>query len=301
MSRTTPPPAAVRGLPVMQTLSEAYGRVFTNLHLVVRAALVPFVLSLVLIVASIAAAETGLLTGLVVILGFVPYTIFGVAWHRVTLLGPVAGAPPLVPPWAGRHWRFLGYLVAVMLIGYGVALTVMSLVFAVTLGSDELKPVFSLAVLPGIGIILAYVMMRLSFVFPAVAVDEAYWLRHSWTHTKGQGFRLLGAVLFAALPMVLLLWIVSVIFGTLLFTEVVTPDGQGSAPPEAQFEAFIAQNLVAIFVSQMLIAAINYVLMALVVSIISIGFRTCTGWVPDTGGAPLAPAPGNGENSGERG
>ncbi len=277
MSQSAPPPAALRKLAVLQTLSEAYGRVLTNLPVLARAALVPFLLSLALVAASFAAAESPPLTILIMVLGFVPYTIFGVAWHRVTLLGPAAGAPPLVPAWRQRHWRFLGYLAAVTLIGYGVAVMVFSIAFSVVQPGAEIRPrAWSVVLVTG-ALILAYVMMRLSFVFPAVAVDEAYRLKHSWTHTKGQGLRLLGALLLTAIPMLALLWTVSALFGALLFTE--------PAPPAGQMEAVIAENSVAIFVSQMIMAALNYVLMALVVSVISIAFRSCTGWVPALGGA----------------
>ena len=47
----------------------------------------------------------------------------------------------------------------------------------------------------------------------------------------------------------------------------------------------MAENSVAVFVSRMVMAALDYVLMALVVSVISIAFRSCTGWVPAAGGA----------------
>ena len=286
MSQSAPPPAALRKLAVLQTLSEAYGRVLTNLPLLARAALVPFLLSLALVAASFAAAESLPLTTLIIVLGFVPYTIFGIAWHRVTLLGPAAGAPPLVPAWRQRHWRFLGYLAAVTLIGYGVTVMVFSIAITVVQPGAELMPRAWSAVLVTGALILAYVMMRLSFVFPAVAVDEAYRLRHSWTHTKGQGLRLLGALLLTAIPMLALLWTASALFGAFLFTEPAAPAGQGSAAPEAQVEAFFAENSLAIFVSQVVLAALNYVLMALVVSVVSIAFRTCTGWVPAAGGPP---------------
>ncbi len=280
MSQTTPPPAALRKLAVVQTLSEAYGRVLTNLPLLARAALVPFLLSLALVAASLAAAESLPLTTLIMVLGFVPYTIFGIAWHRVTLLGPAAGAPPLVPAWRQRHWRFLGYLAAVTLIGYGVTVMVFSIALTVVQPGAEGGPrAWSVVLVTG-ALILTYVMMRLSFVFPAVAVDEAYRLKHSWTHTKGQGLRLLGALLLTAIPMLALVWVVSALLGAFLFTE--------PAAPEAQVEAVAAENSVAIFVSQMVIAALHYVLMALVVSVISIAFRSCTGWVPAAGGAPVA-------------
>ena len=284
MSQTTPPPATLRKLAVLQTLSEAYGRVLTNLPLLARAALVPFLLSLALVAASFAAAESLPLTTLIIALGFVPYTIFGIAWHRVTLLGPMAGAPPLVPAWRQRHWRFLGYLAAVTLIGYGVTVMVFSIAFTVVQpgvqpGAEVTPRAWSVVLVTG-ALILAYVMMRLSFVFPAVAVDEAYRLKHSWIHTKGQGLRLLGALLLSAIPILALVWVVSALFGDFLFAEPTAPAGQ--------MEAVTAENPAAVFVSPVVMMVLNYVLMALVVSVISIAFRNCTGWVPAAGGAPVA-------------
>ena len=275
-SPSAPPPAALHKLDVLQTLSEAYARVLTNLPLLARAALAPFLLSLALIAASFAVGGSLPLTTLIVVLGFVPYTIFGVAWHRVTLLGPAAGAPPLVPAWRQRHWRFAGYLAAVTVIGYGVAVMVLSIAFTLVRPGAEVTPRAWNAVLIAGALILAYVMMRLSFVFPAVAVDEAYRLKHSWTHTKGQGLRLLGALLLSATPLLALVWVVGALFGDSPFTE--------PAAPAGRTEAVIAENPVAIFVFQMVMAALNYLLMALVVSAVAIAFRSCTGWVPAGGG-----------------
>ncbi len=282
MSQTTPPTAALRKLAVLQTLSEAYGRVLANLPLLARAALAPFLLSLALVAASLGAAESLPLTTLIVALGFVPYTIFGIAWHRVTLLGPTAGAAPLVPAWRPRHWRFLGYLAAVTLIGYGVTVMVFSIAFsvvqpAVQPGAEVTPRALSVVLVAG-ALILAYVMMRLSFVFPAVAVDEAYRLKHSWTHTKGQGLRLLGALILTAIPILTLVGVVSALFGDFPFAD--------PAAPEAGMEAVIAENPVAIFVSPVVMMVLNYLLMALMVSVISIAFRTCTGWVPALAGPP---------------
>jgi hypothetical protein len=119
-------------------------------------------------------------------------------------------------------------------------------------------------------------------VFPAVSVDEKYRLRHAWTHTKGQGLRLLGATVIAAVPMVALVWGVNEILGALLFAE--PAPGQDGLPAVAQMAAFVEANLGALLLIQTITAAINYVLMALMVSVISIAFRTCTGWVPAVGG-----------------
>ncbi len=278
MSDTTPPREALRKLPVVATAKEAYIRVFDNPRLLARASLAPFCLSLALIVLSFTIPVVSALGYLIGILNLLPYTFFGVAWHRLTLLGPVAGAPPLMPAWAPRHWRFLGYLLATMLIGSGATAVVFSLGFmAIQPDLDALPAATGLMLLAGF-VIVAYVMIRLSFVFPAVSVDEGYRLRHAWTHTKGQGLRLLGATVIAAVPMVALVWGVNEILAALLFAE--AAPGQDGLPPVARMEAFVDANLGALLLIRTVTAAIDYVLMALVISVISIAFRTCTGWVP---------------------
>ncbi len=284
MSDTTPPREALRKLPVIETVREAYVRVFRNPRLLARASLMPFSLSMALIALGFSVPVTSSLGILAAILGLLPYTFFGVAWHRLTLLGPVAGAPPLLPAWRQRHWRFLGYLLAVMLIGYGAIAMVFSLAFAVVQPEIEaMSAGLGLMIFAGTAI-LAFIMARLSFVFPAVSVDESYRLRHAWTHTKGQGLRLIGATLLASAPMVALIWAVSGILGALLIAAPAAVPGQDGLPPEARAQAFVDANLGALMLTQAVGAAINYVLMALMVSVISIAFRTCTGWVPAVGG-----------------
>jgi hypothetical protein len=285
MSDTTPPREALRKLPVIETVREAYVRVFRNPRLVARASLMPFSLSMALIALGFSVPVTSSLGFLSAILGLLPYTFFGVAWHRLTLLGPVAGAPPLLPAWRQRHWRFLGYLLAVMLIGYAAIAMVFSLAFAVVQPEIEaMSAGLGLMIFAGTAI-LAFIMARLSFVFPAVSVDESYRLRHAWTHTKGQGLRLIGATLLASAPIVALIWAVSGILGALLIADPAAVPGQDGLPPEARAQAFVDANLGALMLTQAVGAAINYVLMALMVSVISIAFRTCTGWVPAAGGA----------------
>ncbi len=275
MSQTTPPTAAIRKLPVGATAFEAYGRVFGNLALLARAAAFPFCLSFLLVGLAVLGRAQPLMAGLVVILGLAPYTIFGVTWHRVTLLGPQAGRPPLVTPWERRHWRFLGYLITVTLISYGVAIMIMSLALTFAPQSPEDESVFALAVLAVIAIIMAYLMVRLCFVFPAVSVDEAYRLAHAWQHTKGQGLRLFAALLLTALPLVLIIWVASYVLDALLFPAEPEAMSGGQIPgPPATVSA------PAFALSQIIIVALNYVLLALMLSAISISFRNCTGWVP---------------------
>ena len=120
MSQSTPPPAAIRKLPIGETVGAAYATVFTQFGLFLKAAFAPFLISAVIACFAVYAQTKPLLFFGLALLGFVPYTLFGVAWHRLTLLGPIAGTPSVAPSWQRRHWRFLGYAFAVILIVYFV-------------------------------------------------------------------------------------------------------------------------------------------------------------------------------------
>ncbi len=280
----TPPPLAIRKLPVGATFAEAYNLVFGRLGLLVRAAVFPYLISTLLAVLSLTAPSNWALTALVVILGFVPYTIFGVSWHRLTLLGPSAGAPSVTPAWDRRHSRFLGYALAVTLIGYALSIVIVlsGVLLAVPLGGSA---VLVLVVVVGGSIVFFYMMMRLSFVFPAVAVDEAYRLAHAWTHTRGQGFRLIGLMILTAVPMVAVSWALGGILGLVFLGDLTMPTGTEGAPPEAVMQDFAAGNTASFIVVQLIMVAFNYLLTAVMVAAISIAFRSCTGWVPAAGGA----------------
>ncbi len=283
MSQTTPPPLAIRKLPVGATFAEAYSLVFGRLGLLVKAAAIPYLISTVLAVLSFMAQSNWALAMLVVVLGFVPYTIFGVSWHRLTLLGPSAGAPSVTPAWKRRHSRFLGYALAVTLIGYGLMLVIMlsGVLLASAVG------ILAMVIIFGGLVVFFYWMMRLSFVFPAVAVDEAYRLAHAWTHTRGQGFRLIGLMIITAVPMIAVSWALGGILGFPLLGDLTMPTGTEGAPPEAVMQDFGAENAAPFIVIQLIMVAVNYLLTALMVSAISIAFRSCTGWVPAPGGAVM--------------
>ncbi|MFQ5773726.1 MAG: hypothetical protein ACE5GS_04355 [Kiloniellaceae bacterium] len=299
MSQSSPPPSAIRRVPVGATVMEAYGTVLGRLGFVFKAAALPFLLSIALAALSVLAQRDWFLSFPLMVVGFVPYTLFGVAWHRLTLLGPGLGAPAVFPGWTRRHWRFLGYVLAVMLIVYAVltAFGLFGSALAGGRGGHPLPPVQALvlfAALVAVLVGLPYLMMRLSFVFPAVAVDEAYGLAHSWAHTRGQGFRLLAVIFVTALPMVALIWAVGWILGVYVLPDPGIIAGQEGVPTERALLDFFAQNAVSILFAQFVLAALSYVLMALVVSAISLAFRIATGWVP----APAAPAGGAGPGGG---
>jgi len=288
MSQSTPPPSAVRSLPVLATVGEAYGRVFLHLGLVAKAGALPFALSVLLTGLGLSAMHSPLAGVLVALASLVPYTLFGVSWHRATLLGATAAPVPLLPGWKQRHWRFLGYLAAVILIVYGLIL-VLSLAGGMLLSIGRAEtgpgPAAQIALMAAVAVIIFYVLLRLSFVFPAVAVDEAYGLRHSWTHTRGQGLRLLGAMILTVVPLVLLGWAKAVAVDGALLGGLEIETGDAMPTPE-EVAAWVRDNVAPLMVSQLINAAIGYVGMALTLSVASIAFRICTGWVP-----PATPMP----------
>lgn len=268
----------MRRLPVIQTVSATYRFVFENLRWFVRAALVPYVISTLLFAlqVQIPAEESPGLALLLIALGLIPYTLFAVSWHRLALLGPAAAVPPIVPPWRPRHSRFLGFFILVTLIGYFVVLPLAILVGGLALASAKEVPTLVLVLLvPSVTIAMFYLTLRLSFVFPAISVDERYGLAESWRHTAGQGLRLLGAMMLAVLPIALTIAALFLIFAGAPLETLPEIPAEAAAP---------GSSLVAAVVFQVLSAVLGYLLTAVMVSVMSFAFRACTGWIP-------APAP----------
>ena len=290
----SPPPSAVRHVPVFATMRTAYAAVFSSLGPLVKAAALPFLLSLVIAGLSLFAGNSTFLSLILMMVGFVPYTLFGVAWHRLTLLGPIQGAPEVFPAWRHRHWRFLAYAIIVTGVLYLLWLPVVigfgQLGQAGEITGGGVGAILLLILI--ITVLVIYLTMRLAFVFPAVAVDETYTLRDSWAHTQGQVLRLFATLLVTALPMMLLFAILSsVLAGSLLaHPETVPPE----ASQQEAMLAFLEANAGPLIVLQIVNAVISYILIALMVSAISVAFRIATGWVPAPTGGPPAPQAGGG-------
>ena len=208
------------------------------------------------------------------LLDLVPYTLFGVAWHRIVLLGG-AEAPRMIPMWRRRHWRFLGYALTITLIGWTIAELYIALLLALSPGTMESAP----AQIPGtvlLALITAtwlviYLTIRLSFVLPAVAVDERYGFAASWSHTRGQVMRLFYASFLMFLP----LWL-----GFAVVFRMIAPFA-----PDLGTGSELATSMSATVVWLML----KYFMIALSVTLVSTAFRTCTGWVPAVSGLPAIP------------
>ncbi len=277
-----PPPQAVQDLPIGDTVKAAYGSVLSGFPGLVRVALVPLAMSILLYGLQLALRGSTVVAILVELLLLVPYTLFAVSWHRTVLLGQAAPPMPMAPVWQSRHWRFLGYTLIVTAISYGF--TLLYGPFVAPIVTDGSAPS------PWLGLLLmfmllfgTYVVLRLSFVFPAVAVDESYRFADSWRHTKGQGLRLMAAMFLALLPamagiMIILQFLLNVMGPLSGPATSMDPgaDGSFTMGPTAQLIDLV----------------LRYLLIALSLGVISTAFKTCTGWVPDLPGPPLTPLPG---------
>lgn len=259
MTDTEPPRQAVAPLPVSATIVDLYTTLFRHFGQLMLRLLLPTALSaLVLLLVTI---EMQPFAGYVVWYLFlaVPTTMLGVPLLRIVLLGRQTTHSTLASP---RNLRFLKYSFLLSLITLPLVFLESWLIggeagLAADGSSAERPPgsgsgipsdvVYWAAYLP-----LFYVQLRLSFVLPAIAVDERYGLADSWRHTEGQSVRLFLIAVIAILgPW--LAWYYSPTW----FDD-----------PGWQLIAFCFYHF-----SIMLHQGAFFVLLAL-------AFRTCTGWVP---------------------
>lgn len=204
-----------------RTLAAAYRLTFGDLKRFVRltepwstaiAGIYVVVAGLAIITDSSVAFAFLLIAGFPLVLG--GFAAFAVAWHRVILVG-VPLAEPAAFRIGRREWRFLGYLLGVLLIvGGGMTLASLPLTAAAALvagimgGGDAISRF--IAVATNLAVLLGGLICfgRLALVLPAVAADEAGpMLPRAWARGRGNALRLtfgplLGYISFAvvALP-----------------------------------------------------------------------------------------------------
>lgn len=304
MTEAAPPSEPLRKLPVFEIVGEAYGSFFRYLRYLPQAALLPVLLGAPVywvywqILQRIAldpagSGALGLLLFPLYLLLFFSFIIFCVAWYRLTLLGAERGRPPLFPMPKRRHWRFLGYsllifvIYLVIVVFFGV-LPLGAIVPLVGQDGANLNP----AAAVGAGLLvflwwllilclIVFIMLRLSFVFPAAAVDEDYALHNSWAHTKGQVLRFFAALFLVSFPPVVAIMIISL---------ATTPDFMMSPEEQATMDPaqIMAQMEDYFFYS----VTVGYVLglcyWAIVIGAVVAAFKAVTGWYPEL--EPASPA-----------
>jgi hypothetical protein len=292
MSQTTPPASAVSRLPVLTIVRHANAMALSQPGVLARAAALPFLLSMAIAALTITTPAFPLFSLFLAVAGLAPYALFGVSWCRFVLFGAEAGYPPLFPFWSRAHWRYFGYLVAFAMIAFGLIIPPLLMVTfqaVVATGTADSASALLVLVFGELAMVIgaAYLMVRLSFVFPAAAADEIYTWRHSWAHTRGQGLRLLAAVVLSVAPVIAVLWVVSSIFGIFSFPEIDPAVVREATSPDQVIGDYLAANAGRLAVAQVAMTAMSYLVLGVALAAIALAFRIGTGWVPPA--APLAP------------
>jgi hypothetical protein len=106
---------------------------------------------------------------ILLLLGFLPYTIFAVAWHRFVLLGPIKGDTKFVCSFERRH-KIYFMVLAMFACTHFALMGVDKLFIAITESKGEFYPsiIFLFSVF---SFILIYFFLRILFIFPAISVD----------------------------------------------------------------------------------------------------------------------------------
>ena len=169
----------------------AVGCVFALKKPLAKALLLPFILLTCLeVVSSFDPAVP--LAIVLAILSVLVQTLFAITTHRMILLGPGS-----VPEWGIVSWTKRETLFTLYVLG--IALAMIPFVVLVYIPSVG----FFLAVIVG-----AWVMARLSLVFPGIAVDQGVTFGSSWALTKDDQILMLFAVII--FPIVLAVVLVGI-------------------------------------------------------------------------------------------
>ncbi|MDJ0935212.1 MAG: hypothetical protein QNJ06_04035 [Kiloniellales bacterium] len=296
MAEASPPSQPLRKLPVFEVVGETYGSFFRYLRYLPQAALLPVVLSVPLYWVSLqstkqmmidpSAAASFLLWSIPINLAFFAiFMLFYASWYRLCLMGPNAGRPPWFPLPKRRHWRLLGYSLLMIVIYLVIAIfggipVLIGAALTGALTTTGAQPELSGGGVSLLGlwliflfVLAIFVMLRLCFVFPAVAVDEDYALRHSWGHTKGQTLRLFVALLMTCLPVYVVMMAISIATTPSIFQR--ADPGQFQDPVLA-IEELQSQMLTSLFVG----LPLGLAFMALSVGTLAAAFKSVTGWYP---------------------
>jgi hypothetical protein len=212
-----------------------------------RLGIVPALLSFAIELVGTLAGNEAL--PVVVLADMVPMTMFQVAVYRLLLLGPAAVPPGLRPAWGRREFRFLGLNLVIGLILLAIVLVLLLLVGDASFGNGA---VVMLAL--GVALLASYGYSRVTLAFPAVAVDHPLRLAEAWRCTAPVGGRLWLALILTAVPVVVVMVIIS---------ELLRATGLAEAAPLA---------------TTFVVDALGYAAAAVMLVPIALAFRELSGW-----------------------
>lgn len=182
------------------------------------------------------------------VVGLFVFTLFAVAWHRRTLVGPEATTFGAAMRWSRRHWRYFSRLATL------VFYLLMFLFFLTVLLTRVIPPVTAMLVLV---IAAGLIGGRAALVLPAAALDEPMPFVQSIRLTSGNSWRIMLAVIVVPLGLMLVGGIV-----VLLVAAVVAQ----------QFGA----SLTAQFVLSLAAQTVNYVGFAVSLTALSLIYKHLT-------------------------
>lgn len=250
-------------LPIWQIVKSGYRETWRRPGALMSAAAIPFVLS-VLLAGAVPVDEAD--SGRTLLRSFadaVPLAFFELAWLRFLLLRSPEDRPNLLPRPGRRLLPFVGYSLLL------TALIVPSLLVGTIF---EPQSASSTIVLQGASATLffvaAYLGVRLQFVLVWLAIDAPGRLAASWRLSRGNGFRLLWAMMLIFAPFVIALFVFGVTLAAL--------DHESAALFESG--AFQSQYFWTNIVVEL---AFTYAITAVSAAALIKAFSLLTGWVGD--------------------
>ena len=161
-------------------------------------------------------------------------TLFAVNWTRSLLLGPLA-VPGMGFQWGGRETRYLLRATAIAFIPAFIGIFVALIVLAV-FGRSAITGIATLILF----VIYLFVMVRLTLLLPAAALDHPFGLREALGLRGRLAARLLATQILVTLPFLLLLLLLEIVVDRL---------GLFAAAPYASQFVFLVLNYLFIAVS----------------------------------------------------
>lgn len=154
-------------------------------------------------------------TVVAVLLNYLVYlvftTLFSVNWTRSLLLGPAA-VPGFGFQWGGRETRYLLRAAAIALVPAFLSMFVVFIILAV-FGQSAITGVAVLI----LAVIYLFVMVRLTLLLPAAALDHGFTLREALALRGRLAARLLATQILVTLPYFLTLFLVGTLIDRLGF------------------------------------------------------------------------------------
>jgi hypothetical protein len=278
-------------IPVGKTIAYAYGFTFGHFLTVLGLAWVPLALVAVgayltlpsyysgmaamATAGDVSAGASGLgLMFLFLLILFAGFVMIYVAIARQAL-GLRTGPAFFYFSLDAAFWRLLLAYLLTMLIAFGLAMVVaivagIAAVVFTALSTLVLSVLMSLITLIGI----VYVMVRLTFLQPPIAVVEEHRvIRRAWELGKGNFWRMFAVLLGIMVPLMIVQFVIQI---TLFSSLAITPPPEDASPAEAAaFMAQMATEIVGVLPFLVPIAIVFYAAMiAMIVSASAFAYRS---------------------------